>query len=170
MRKIKFTSIAILVSLILGVGVYIAHLEFVVIPDLLSRRLGQGAYVAHFGALIVLMVGSVATGAWAAKRTIFRVHTQLMDSHLNTLINSIGNLATGYWSSDSQSQRGAFVTGAKIGHSLRNEIVEPDRSEISEQIGALNVPVQQAPGQSNEVISDMSDYLDDLDRKRRLAQ
>lgn len=162
--------------LLVILGGFVVYLELYVIPDILARTTAAGATLmtlAHIFMLLFLMGGSAWLGAKLREKDIFHTQQQLVSSHLNTVIGAVQNLATGRWSSDEYTHRDAFKTGTVFGHKLGQAQAGSDISDalILEGLERMSLPAPaQMGGQSQVVVDEMSEYLDNVAvRRRRLS-
>lgn len=159
-------------SVVVFIAYYVLKLEVFTIPAMLYAKHGQLGVTTHVLGILFLIVGSGTLGSLLAKATIFGVHEKLIASHLNSVLDAIGNLTTGRWSSDSYTHREAFKTGAVLGYKVgQAESGLPDRNLIVDGIGKMALPESRpALGQDSSVVDEMSSYFDDLSaRKQRLS-
>jgi hypothetical protein len=164
MQAIKVMFAVFLMIIILSA----TYLETIHIPILLSESVGSLGVFLHIGSIAIL----ISVGAYFSRLTIYSVFDRLMKEHVNTLYSTIGNLTTGYWHADASVNRGIANTALKIGYNLRDEVTEPDRNLIVDGINRLALPqVKQANGQSQAVINEMDQHMDDIQsRKNRLSE
>lgn len=167
MQYIKSTLIASIVIMAIGIIGYTAHLEFVVMPELLVKH--RYPTWPHFAAMLVIIASSAAVGSWVSRRIIFAVYRDLLSNHLNPLTSSIVNLVSGAWHNEATVERGAFVTGARLGYGIRDEVIEPDRSQIEASLSGMAMPAPKSlAGQNTDVVGEMDDYMEQQ-RKARLS-
>lgn len=166
MSKVILPLIAL--SLFLPIAAYIFYVEFFVVPGILSKEFGQLATLIHLLGTLFLMLVSLGGGAWLSQRTVFKVQEMLVTPHLNHLASAIEKVVMGQWMLDATVQKNVFATGARLGFNIRDEVFVPDETKILEGIERMALPEpQQIPGQGQEVVSEMDNYL--AKRKERLS-
>lgn len=180
MQAVKISILIIAAVIAVTVVGSVAYLELFYVPAILSKQVSQTATLVHLLSILILIFTAAVVATWLRDRTIFKVQEILVASHLNKLMDSITQLTTGRWSSDSYTHNEAFKTGARLGFGLGykvGETNEVDRKMILEGIQRMQLPAgEQAGGELSHgspvsLVDDMAHYLDEIDaRKRRLQE
>lgn len=175
MFKIRLRSLFLLAGLVvLGFGLWI---EFILIPQLLTTAGYANAVVLHVVVILVLLGAAVLITAWLTRHTIFSVQEKLIAPHLNSVVGAIEKVVSGAWSNEAAVQKQVFMTGAKLGFEVREQMPErllppPKREQVVEGLAGMSLPQAKAlSGDSPEVVDNMSIYLNSMDsRKERLSR
>lgn len=151
--------------------------EFILIPQLLTTAGYANAVVLHVVVILVMLGAAVFITAWLTRHTIFSVQEKLIAPHLNSVVGAIEKVVSGAWSNEAAVQKQVFMTGAKLGFEVREQMPErllppPQREQVVEGLAGMNLPQAKAlTGDSPEVVDNMSTYLNSIDsRKERLAR
>lgn len=164
MQLIKGISIVC----VLGVIGYILYLELLVIPDLLVSDIGQVSTLLHILSVLILVVSWGEVRAWLTKKNILTVQKELT----LPVTDTIEKLTTGKWHADSNTYAKLIDVGTRMGFAIGKSVnSEVDRDMIKNGINHMFLPAAtEAQGQSQDVVNEMRNYMDDLDkRKERLS-
>lgn len=153
--------------------------EFILVPQILTKAGYPNAVVLHVVVTLALVLAAGVAGAWLSGRTIFSVQEKLVAPHLNSVVCAIEKVVSGAWSNEAAVQKQVFMTGAKLGYEVREQMPPPERQlspprreQIVESLAGMALPQAKAlTGDSPEVIENMSSYLNNIDsRKERLSR